>query len=247
MCAERAKLIPDEDEVVQSVKRAKTTDDTPLPAVVQTLVTVLRRLHARPPGTATVAWSSKDPADAPTVTIVSPEGFLAPSAEPGEIGRFGPYAVHEVLGTGGMGVVYRGYDSRLHRAVAVKVIRPELLTAPGVTERFLAEARAAAVVEHDHIVVVHAVEIHEGVPSLIMPLLKGDTLERQLRDAAEPLPVPELLRIAHEVASGLAAAHAGGLIHRDIKPANLWVEQPSGRLKILDFGLAVVADAEGSG
>jgi len=246
MCAERAKLIQVEDEVVRSLRRAKSADDTPLPAAVQTLVTVLRRLHTRSPGTATVAWSSKDAVDAPTVTV-SPEGFLAPSAEPGEIGRFGPYAVHEVLGTGGMGVVYRGYDSRLQRAVAVKVIRPELLTAPGVTERFLAEARAAAVVEHDHIVVVHAVEIHDGVPSLIMPLLKGDTLERQLRDTAKPLSVPEILRIAHEVASGLAAAHAAGLIHRDIKPANIWVEQPSGRLKILDFGLAVVADEESSG
>ncbi|MCE9568086.1 MAG: protein kinase [Planctomycetes bacterium] len=247
VCLERVKSIPAEDEVVRSVKRANGSDDTPIPAAVQTLVRVLRRLHAKTAVVTTAVWTSKDTADIPTVTIDSAKDVLAPSREPGEIGRFGPYSLHEILGAGGMGVVYRGFDSRLQRAVAVKVIRPELLTASGVTERFLAEARAAAAVEHDHIVVVHAVEIHEGTPSLIMPLLKGDTLERQLRDTTRPLAVQVLMRIAQEVASGLAAAHACGLIHRDIKPANLWVEQPGGRLKILDFGLAVVADAESSG
>lgn len=87
------------------------------------------------------------------------------------------------------------------------------------------EARAVAAVEHDHIVSIFAVEMHGGIPCLLMPLLRGQTLAKRLKAANGPLPLAELLRIARQTALGLAAAHECGLVHRDIKPANLWLEE----------------------
>lgn len=120
-----------------------------------------------------------------------------------------------------------------------------MLAAGATADRFVAEARAGAAVEHDHIVAVHAVEVHGGVHCITMPLLHGESLEQRLRDSAGPMPEADVVRLGREVADGLAAAHARGLIHRDIKPGNLWLERPHGRVKILDFGLALTAGTPG--
>ena|GEM_PF-1231320 len=165
---------------------------------------------------------------------------LAPPA-PGELGRLGPYRILGVLGTGGMGKVYRAHDTRLDREVALKVLLPEVSADPKSKARFVRGARAQAKVEHDHIIPIHDVgEDEAGNVFLVMPLLRGQTLAAALKANPRP-PVAELVRIGCEIAEGLAAAHAVGLIHRDIKPANVWLEGGKRRVKILDFGLARVS------
>ena len=154
------------------------------------------------------------------------------------------YRPIKILGQGGMGTVYLAEDTRLGREVAIKTLRPDLAINVQAKERFLREARSAAKLEHDHIIPIYSVgEAADGTPFLAMPLLKGEPLDALIKRTAGPLPVAMVVRLAREAASGLAAAHARGLIHRDIKPANIWLEAPTGRVKILDFGLAKVADA----
>src|SRR5262249_29044329 len=115
---------------------------------------------------------------------------------------------------------------------------------PANRERFQYEARATAAIEHDHIVTIYQVGEDRGVPYLAMKLLQGQSLEDKLKAEGGWLPVPEVLRIGREVAEGLEAAHAKGLIHRDIKPANIWLEGERGRVKIVDFGLARAAEVD---
>jgi serine/threonine protein kinase len=162
---------------------------------------------------------------------------LGPPQGPGEIGRIGTFKVTRLLGAGGMGSVYEATDLQLGRSVALKVMRARLAGSLVARERFLREARAAAVLEHDHVVAIYQVGEDHGVPYLAMPLLHGQALSDRLQ-TGPPLSGGEVLRIGREIAEGLAAAHDHGLIHRDIKPANIWLEQTSGRVKILDFGLA---------
>jgi serine/threonine protein kinase len=164
--------------------------------------------------------------------------FLAPPQSPDELGRLGPYRVLKVLGIGAMGVVFQAEDPHLRRLVALKVMRPSLAASPEFHRRFLREARLAAAIEHEHIVTVYQVGEDRGVPYLAMQLLRGQTLEERLVKAGGRRPLPEVLRIGREIAEGLAAAHARGLIHRDIKPANVWLEEGRGRVRIVDFGLA---------
>ena len=161
---------------------------------------------------------------------------FAPAQQPGEIGRLGGYRVLRLLGEGGMGAVYAAEDLALQRPVALKTMKPELARKEAARVRFLREARAAAAVESDHIVRIYQVGEDRGVPFIAMEFLRGKPLDAWMRDHAPS--VAQLLKIGHETALGLAAAHARGLIHRDIKPANLWLEAPQGRVKILDFGLA---------
>jgi hypothetical protein len=153
----------------------------------------------------------------------------------------GEYQVVRRLGRGGMGEVYSAEDPRLGRRVAVKVMRADIAAKPGFRERFLREARAAAAVEHDHVVPVWHVGEDGVVPYMVMPLLAGETLQERLK--VGPLPPEEVSRIGREAALGLAAAHEKGMVHRDVKPANLWLEAPGGRVKVLDFGLARAADS----
>ncbi|HRA87689.1 MAG TPA: serine/threonine-protein kinase [Planctomycetaceae bacterium] len=161
----------------------------------------------------------------------------APSANahlPASIGGFKPLSL---LGEGGMGAVYLAEDHQLGRRVAVKVMKPELAADPDARHRFLREARAMATIEHDNVMIIHAVGEDHGMPFLVMPVLKGETLDdRLLRE--NRLSVTESCRIGREIAAGLAAAHSHGLIHRDIKPSNIWLEGSTGRVRILDFGLA---------
>jgi len=166
-------------------------------------------------------------------------------------GSFPGFTVLGELGKGGMGTVFLAEDSTLKRKVALKTMRPEYATAPLDRERFLREARAAAAVEHDNIVpVLHVGEAVDGTPFIVMPVLKGESLDARLkRDPVAPLEL--LVRVGRDVCAALAAAHAAGLVHRDIKPANVWLEgDPAAeegarvrRCKVLDFGLARAATA----
>jgi hypothetical protein len=173
--------------------------------------------------------------------------FLAPPQSPDELGWLGPYRIVEVLGAGGMGIVFRAEDPELHRFVALKAMLPTMAASASGRERFLREARAAAGIKHDHIVSVYQVGEDRGVPFLAMEFLEGEPLDKRLKREGN-LPIAEVLRIGQETALALAAAHQRGLIHRDIKPANIWLEttdaassygkKRGGRVKILDFGLA---------
>jgi serine/threonine protein kinase/WD40 repeat protein len=167
--------------------------------------------------------------------------FLRPSEKPGVLGLLGPYEVTEVVGRGGMGVVLRALDPSLNRYVAIKVLAPQLATTVAARKRFAREARAAAAISHEHVVAVLAVDEIEGLPYLVMAYVPGLSLQQRL-DRAGPLEVKEILRIGMQVASGLAAAHAQGVIHRDIKPANILLENGVERVKITDFGLARIVD-----
>jgi hypothetical protein len=176
-------------------------------------------------------------------TVSSPDrteaglDFLSPAQQPQELGRLGNYRVLKVLGKGGMGMVLLAEDLLLQRKVALKTMLPAIAANTDLRQRFLREARSAASIEHEHIITIHQVGEDNGVAYLAMPLLKGESLEDRL-DRERQLPVPEALRIAAEMAQGLAAAHAEGLIHRDVKPGNVWLEGKQGKVKLLDFGLA---------
>ncbi len=166
--------------------------------------------------------------------------FLQPSDRPDSLGRLAHYEVLQVLGAGSFGTVVKAFDEKLHRLVAIKVIARALGATSPPRKRFLREARAAAAVRHENVVDIHAVD-DLPIPHLVMEYVAGETLQQKL-DRVGPLAVPDVVRIGHQIASGLAAAHRQGLIHRDIKPANILLEGGLERVKITDFGLARAAD-----
>ncbi|HTU89438.1 MAG TPA: protein kinase [Gemmataceae bacterium] len=170
-----------------------------------------------------------------------PLGFLSPSDKPEHLGRLERYEVLEEIGRGGMGVVLKAFDPSLHRVVAIKVLAPQLATSGVARKRFLREAKAAAAVTHDHIVTIHAVDEANGLPYLVMQYVPGQSLQDRI-DKDGPLELADILRIGMQTASGLAAAHAHGIVHRDIKPANILLEEGVQRVKITDFGLARAMD-----
>ena len=145
------------------------------------------------------------------------------------------YELRGILGRGGMAVVRDGWDLRLNRPVAVKLLYPALTTQPDNRLRFEVEARAAAGLNHPHIVSVHDSGEHAGVPYIVMERLSGHTLADAI--ARGPLPQADVRSILDDVLSALAAAHAAGILHRDIKPANI-LFSASGRPKLADFGIA---------
>lgn len=167
--------------------------------------------------------------------------ILQPSTRPGALGRLGHYDVLQVVGRGGFGIVLRAFDDTLERVVAVKVLAPLLAATSPARKRFLREARSSARVRHENVVHVYAVE-EQPLPYLVMEYFPGETLQQRL-DRMGPLDAAETVHIGRQIALGLAAAHATGLIHRDIKPANIMVEAgPHPRVIITDFGLARAAD-----
>ena len=149
----------------------------------------------------------------------------------------GHYRVEEKIGVGGMGEVYRAYDQRLERDVAVKVLPAHTLDDQKVRRRFRKEALSLSSLNHPNIATVHDFDSQDGVDFLVMEYVPGTTLSDMLKDG--PLPMEQMLDFASQLAAGLAEAHEKDIIHRDIKPANLRVT-PDGRLKILDFGLATL-------
>jgi WD40 repeat protein len=186
-----------------------------------------------------------EPPDAPTQaesrTADDALAFLQPPEQPGHLGRLGHYEVLEVVGRGGMGVVLKAFDSRLHRIVAIKVMAPALASSASARKRFTREARAAAAVRNEHIIDIHAVSEENSLPYLVMELIAGRSLQERI-DQTGPMQLKEVLRIGLQTARGLAAAHAQGVIHRDIKPANILLENGVERVKITDFGLARAVD-----
>lgn len=149
--------------------------------------------------------------------------------------RLGPYEINAAIGAGGMGEVYRARDSKLRRDVAIKVLPVQLIGDPERQSRFLREARASAALNHPNIATVYEVNEADGLTYISMELVEGDSLRSLLRRG--PMPITDALRIAAELAEGLAHAHESRVIHRDLKPENIIV-RPDGRPKILDFGLA---------
>jgi serine/threonine protein kinase len=150
------------------------------------------------------------------------------------------YQIQEKLGRGGMGVVYRAYDTSLDRTVALKFLPPYLSADDIATERFLVEARAAASLDHPNVCTVHEIgESEEGGRFIAMAYYEGETLKQKIERG--PLPIEEALDCARQIAAGLGAAHEHRIIYRDIKPGNVIVTL-DGTVKVLDFGLAKLAD-----
>jgi eukaryotic-like serine/threonine-protein kinase len=172
----------------------------------------------------------------------APSTLAYAEARGGLIGKkVSHYRVLDVIGGGGMGLVYRAEDLKLGRSVALKFLPEELTSDAVALQRFEREARAASSLNHPNICTIHAIEDHEAQPFIVMELLEGETLRSRMA-ALEPKPLPfhELSEIARQVCSGLEAAHQRGIIHRDIKPANIFLCK-AGVAKILDFGLAKLA------
>ncbi len=154
------------------------------------------------------------------------------------------YLIEAELGRGGMSVVYRALDRRLHRRVAVKVLPPELAFNAEVRERFQREAQTAAQLNHPHIVPIYTVDERQGVVYFVMALVEGDSVGAIMKQGPSRRPFDEVKRVLCDVADALAFAHMRGVVHRDVKPDNILIESASGRPIVTDFGIARAAEAD---
>ena len=166
--------------------------------------------------------------------------YLDPPSHPEMLGRVGKYDVEREIGRGGMSIVLRGFDSELNRPVAIKLLAPHLASSGIARQRFIREARAAAAVVHDHVITIHGIETESKLPAIVMPLIAGPSLHGHVERHGTVDPI-DIVRIGIQIAAGLSAAHAQGLVHRDIKPANILLENGLSRVQITDFGLARAA------
>jgi eukaryotic-like serine/threonine-protein kinase len=205
------------------------------------------------PRDTTLTLNVQSTADKGGAADVNDLSFLAASTLRGSLGRLGHYEILEVLGRGGFGIVFRAFDESLQRVVAIKVLAPVMALTSPARKRFVREAQSYARINHENVVRVYAVE-EQPLPYVVLEFVSGETLQQRL-DRTGPLEAAEVVRLGRQIAEGLAAAHAKGLIHRDVKPANILIEAPSpptplpqgergecGRVKITDFGLARAAD-----
>ncbi len=167
--------------------------------------------------------------------------LLSPPTHPEMLGRLGRYEVERLIGSGGMGVVFKAFDTELSRPVAIKLLAPYLASSGPARKRFAREARAAAAVVHQHVVPIYNVETERELPFIVMQFVSGESLQARI-DRNGPLQLCEILRIGMQVADGLSAAHQQGLVHRDIKPSNILMEEDVDRALISDFGLARAVD-----
>ena len=153
--------------------------------------------------------------------------------------NLGPYAILEQIGQGGMGVVYRARDARLERDVALKVLPPNSLADDSARRHFHKEALALARLNHPNVAAVYEFDRDGGTDFIVMEYVRGNTLADLIAGAPGGLPEKQALELGRQLAEGLAAAHAQGIVHRDLKPSNIRIT-PEGRLKILDFGIAMI-------
>jgi Tol biopolymer transport system component len=158
--------------------------------------------------------------------------------------RLGPYEIVSLIGSGGMGEVYRARDTVLHREVAIKTLPEAFVADPERVARFEREARVLAALNHPHIAAIYGFEYREGIHALVLELVDGETLSARLR--ARALSVPEALIIARQLADALDAAHEKGIVHRDLKPANISITRDD-VVKVLDFGLAKTSAVASTG
>jgi|GEM_PF-479670 len=224
LCLAALQTLQPLDTLAQTAASLGRLADPGSNVLVQSLMRKLRQMNAEMTHEQHPTADSSSPAE-----HTEPGGgelditFLAPPQTPDELGRLGPYRILSVLGCGGMGVVFKAEDPKLQRIVALKAMKPSVAATSNAGKRFLREARTMAAVKHDHLATIYQVDEDRGVPYLAMEFLDGEPLDKCLKRAGK-LPIPEVLRIGREIALGLAAAHARGLIHRDIKPGNVWLE-----------------------
>jgi serine/threonine-protein kinase len=167
--------------------------------------------------------------------------LLGPTDDPEKMGRIAEYEVIGIIGRGGMGVVFKAFDPRLNRFVAIKMLLPHLASFGAARKRFAREGQAAAAVVNDYVLPIYAVAEWRGVPYLVCQYSRGTTLQTRVQSEG-PLALEEILRLGMQTARGLAAAHAQGLVHRDVKPSNILLDGSVERALLTDFGLARAVD-----
>ncbi len=167
--------------------------------------------------------------------------FLQPTQTKESLGRLGDIEIRQFIGQGAHGIVLKGFQEELNRLVAVKVMAPHLASVVAARKRFAREARATAAIVHPNVMPILHVDSSGQLPFLVMPYVDCESLQDRL-DREGALPILDVLRIGVQVARGLAAAHAQGLVHRDVKPANILLERGVERVMLTDFGLARAVD-----
>ena len=167
--------------------------------------------------------------------------FLTPSENSDALGQLNNIEIRAIIGHGGNGIVLKGFQEELQRLVAVKVMAPQLATSAAARKRFAREAQATAAIVHPSVMPILTVHSEGQLPYLVMPYVDCESLQDRI-DREGALPLLDILRIGHQVAKGLAAAHSQGLVHRDVKPANILLERGVDRVMLTDFGLARAVD-----